>query len=78
VAARQTLQTALREGVSGDVSVELIDVFEDPRQAASDGVLVTPTLLRIEPEPRLAIVGNLGDGQRLRRWLDLTPMDSTV
>jgi circadian clock protein KaiB len=38
--------------------VEVLDVLEHPERALADGVLVTPTLIRISP-PRRTIVGDL-------------------
>ena len=38
--------------------VEVLDVLENAERALADGVLVTPTLIRISP-PRRTIVGDL-------------------
>jgi circadian clock protein KaiB len=38
--------------------VEVLDVLENAERALADGVLVTPTLIRITP-PRRTIVGDL-------------------
>ena len=38
--------------------VEVLDVLEHAERARADGVLVTPTLIRITP-PRRTIVGDL-------------------
>ena len=38
--------------------VEILDVLENAERALADGVLVTPTLIRITP-PRRTIVGDL-------------------
>lgn len=70
-AARATLNTVLRTVGRDDIEVEVCDVFAHPEAATRDGVLVTPMLIRVQPEPRLVIVGNLGDGSRLRGWLEL-------
>lgn len=40
-------------------TVEVVDVFEAPERALADGVLVTPTLLRIAPPPVRRIIGDL-------------------
>ncbi len=41
--------------------IETIDVTEDPRRCLEDGVLVTPTLVRVQPQPCKRIVGDLSD-----------------
>jgi circadian clock protein KaiB len=39
--------------------VEVVDVLVEPLRALADGVLVTPTLIRIAPRPEVWIVGDL-------------------
>ncbi len=39
--------------------IEIVDVFREPKRGLADGVFMTPTLLKIEPEPTRKIVGNL-------------------
>jgi circadian clock protein KaiB len=41
--------------------LEIIDVLETPWRALQDGVLVTPTLLRIFPQPSVRIIGDLSE-----------------
>lgn len=39
--------------------LELIDVLRDPKRALRDGILVTPTLVKLSPEPVVTIIGDL-------------------
>lgn len=39
--------------------LEVIDIMEHPQRALSDGVLVTPTLLKLSPPPFSMITGDL-------------------
>jgi circadian clock protein KaiB len=41
--------------------IEIIDVFEEPARALSDGVFMTPTLIKLAPAPVQRIVGTLAD-----------------
>ncbi|MDP9033834.1 MAG: circadian clock KaiB family protein [Myxococcota bacterium] len=41
--------------------LEIIDLLTHPRRALSDGILVTPTLVRIWPLPVQRVIGNLND-----------------
>jgi len=41
--------------------LEIVDVLDHPQQALADGIVVTPTLLRVLPLPVLRVVGNLSD-----------------
>lgn len=50
--------------------LEIIDVLEEPLRALDDGVLVTPTLIKVSP-PSVSIVGTLDDHDQVRRALGL-------
>ena len=39
--------------------IELVDVFLEPKRALADGVLMTPTLIKLTPSPVRRIVGTL-------------------
>jgi circadian clock protein KaiB len=41
--------------------LEIVDLLEHPQQALADGIIVTPTLLRMSPLPVQRMVGNLND-----------------
>lgn len=43
----------------GGYQLEVVDVFEHPLRALADKVLLTPTLVKTTPEPRLTLVGDL-------------------
>ena len=39
--------------------IELVDVFREPERALADGILMTPTLVKLTPAPVRKIVGTL-------------------
>ncbi|MEX2283891.1 MAG: circadian clock KaiB family protein [Gemmatimonadota bacterium] len=41
--------------------LEIIDLIEHPIRGLADGIVVTPTLVRMAPEPKRKVIGNLGD-----------------
>jgi circadian clock protein KaiB len=41
--------------------IEIVDLLKHPRRALADGIIVTPTLLKLLPEPVQRIIGNLSD-----------------
>jgi circadian clock protein KaiB len=41
--------------------VEIVDLLEFPRRGLLDGIIVTPTLIRLFPRPVQKIIGNLND-----------------
>ncbi|MHB1844933.1 MAG: circadian clock KaiB family protein, partial [Deltaproteobacteria bacterium] len=42
-----------------DVQLEVVDALAEPARALADAIVVTPTLLRIAPQPIHRIFGNL-------------------
>jgi circadian clock protein KaiB len=66
--ARSNLQ-ALLETVGGEYELEVIDCLVDPLRTLTDGIVVTPTLLKVEPEPKRTVIGNLADADYLRRTI---------
>ncbi len=48
-----------------DHELEIVDLLEDPRRALADGIVVTPTLLRLHPLPVRKVIGNLSDASQV-------------
>ncbi|RYF42690.1 MAG: circadian clock protein KaiB [Comamonadaceae bacterium] len=42
-------------------TIELVDVFAEPHRALSDGIFMTPTLVKLSPGPVGRCVGTLSD-----------------
>jgi circadian clock protein KaiB len=53
--------------------LEVVDVLENPRRAMAEGVLVTPSLSKLSPEPLAQVIGNLSDRARVLLALGLKP-----
>ncbi len=51
--------------------IELVDVFREPKRALEDHILMTPTLVRLEPSPSGRIIGNLSQTQFVLQALGL-------
>lgn len=51
--------------------IELVDVFQEPKRALADGILMTPTLVKLLPMPVRKIVGALSQTQTLMQTLGL-------
>jgi len=41
--------------------LEIVDLLKEPMRALADGVIVTPTLLKLLPLPAQRVIGNLSD-----------------
>lgn len=52
-------------------AIEVVDVFGEPQRALADGILMTPTLLKLAPSPAQRIVGTLSHTQRVLFTLGL-------
>ncbi len=52
-------------------SVEIVDVFLAPARALTDGVFMTPTLIKLEPLPARRIIGTLSQLNVVLQALDL-------
>lgn len=76
VAARNNLQRLLAAYDPTTHSLEIVDCLQEPLRTLREGVLVTPTLVRLQPEPRQIIVGSLSDTDRVLEALGLTAMAS--
>ena len=57
-AARRNL-AALVEATKADWDIEIVDVLLEPSRAGEDGVVFTPTLVRLSPPPVRQVVGSL-------------------
>jgi circadian clock protein KaiB len=58
-------------GASSQVEIEIVDVQREPGRGARDGILVTPTLLKLSPAPTCRILGNLKNRDALLRLLGI-------
>jgi circadian clock protein KaiB len=45
--------------------LEIVDMLKDPRRALADGIIVTPTLLKVLPLPMGRVIGDLSDTAQL-------------
>lgn len=49
--------------------LEIVDLLEQPERASTDGVVVTPTLVKVSPLPRQRLIGNLSDTNQVLQTL---------
>ena len=57
--ARANLFAICRENLPDRYEIEIVDVFREPKRALADGIFMTPTLIKLTPEPVRRIVGTL-------------------
>lgn len=49
----------------GRYELEIVDMIKYPSRALSDGIIVTPTLIKLAPLPVMRLIGNLSDTDRV-------------
>lgn len=54
--------------------VQIIDINTDPHFATHYQIIAIPTLIRIEPQPRRTVIGDLSDNLKVLKILDI-PQD---
>lgn len=69
--AAANLRRICEERLTGQYTLEVIDVLEHPQLAEDAYVLATPTVVRALPLPMRRIIGDLSDGAKVLRGLDL-------
>lgn len=71
--ARANLKAFCSERLPDQHEIEIVDVLLEPKRALADGVLLTPTLVKISPDPVRKIVGTLTQRPSLMAALGLSP-----
>ncbi|MDZ7698171.1 MAG: circadian clock KaiB family protein [Deltaproteobacteria bacterium] len=63
--AESRIKAMLEARLKGRYSLELIDIVHDPDKVDMDGILASPTLVKVHPPPERRIVGDLSDQDRV-------------
>jgi circadian clock protein KaiB len=71
IKARANLLALCRTHLPGRHEIEVVDVFLEPHRVVEDGILMTPTLVKIAPPPIRSIVGTLSQTQSVLDTLGL-------
>ena len=74
--ALENLRLICETHLKGRYELEVIDVFEDYERAHQERVLVTPALIALLPERRVALLGNLSDTKRVLSSLGVGEVQS--
>jgi circadian clock protein KaiB len=49
--------------------LEIVDLLKHPKRALADGIIVTPTLIKLSPLPVQRVIGNLSDSKQVLQTL---------
>lgn len=66
------LQAICREHLAGRHEIEIVDVLRNQKQALTDGVMLTPLLVKLSPEPVRKIIGNLSQRETVVQTLGIS------
>lgn len=69
--AQANLMALCRTYLADRYEIDLVDVFKEPKRALTDGIFMTPTLIRLAPLPVRRIVGTLSQTAVVLRALDV-------
>jgi len=69
--ARANLSALCQAHLPGRHKIDIVDVFKEPKRALTDGIFMTPTLVRLAPSPMKKIVGTLSQTQPVLQALGL-------
>ena len=70
------LRNLCREHLDGRCTIETIDVEKNFAAALRDNILITPALVLVAPLPKVVVLGNLSDRQKVLLALRLAEGDS--
>ena len=63
------METALDSFLKDQYQLNVINLLKNSHSALEDNVLVTPTLIKIEPKPALRFIGDFTDANVLKKLL---------
>ena len=69
--ARANLVELCRTHLKGRHEIEIIDVFKELKRALTDGIFMTPTVVKLAALPAQKFVGNLSQTQSVLETLEL-------
>jgi circadian clock protein KaiB len=74
--ARINLAAICRHHLPGQHEIEIVDVLKEPKRALSDGVYMTPTLVKLAPSPVQKLFGSLSQTETVLVALGLESVES--
>jgi len=69
--ARTNLAVICRDHLPKQHEIEIVDVLKEPQRALTDGIFMTPTLVKVGPAPAQKIVGTLNQTETVLHALGL-------
>ena len=73
IRAIANLKKICEEHLPNGYDLEVIDLYQQPHLASSEGIIAVPTLVKHLPQPLKRIIGDMSDTARVLRGLNLHP-----
>jgi circadian clock protein KaiB len=74
ILALKNITKYCQEHLSGQYTIEIIDLLKSPQLAEGDQIFAIPTLVRKFPEPLRKIIGDLSNEEKVLVGLNIRPM----
>jgi len=65
------VQTLCEQYLKGCYELEVIDIYQQPKLAAGEQIIATPTLIKKLPLPLRKVIGDMSDTERFLVGIDL-------
>jgi circadian clock protein KaiB len=75
--ALDNIRTICEKHLSGNYSLDIVDLLENPAVAEGEGIFAVPTLVRQFPLPLRKIIGDLSESEKVLAGLDI-PADTAA
>lgn len=69
------LERILKEHLKSPYRLEILNILTQQQKGDAFDVIVTPTLIRVKPEPRIRLVGDLTLTEKVLHALGLIPRE---
>jgi circadian clock protein KaiB len=69
--AIENLRKICDQYLQGNYELEIIDISRDKQQAITHQIVAVPALIKISPEPKKIIIGDLSDRKKVLRILNI-------
>jgi circadian clock protein KaiB len=65
------VQALCEQYLKGDYELEVVDIYQQPKLAAGEQIIATPTLIKKLPLPLRKLIGDMSDAERFLVGIDL-------
>lgn len=73
--ALENLHDLLERVLAGNYELEVVDIYQEPDEAAKNQIVAAPTLIKSAPNPVKVLVGDMSDTRRLLIGLDVALLE---